>query len=84
MLSAHGNTAHPQVCCKSEEAGSTYASSIVMCAQEPAGFQLRLLTTLHSASISSSTYLPQTLLVAVSDMAGCVSLIDLSRPAVLW
>ena len=52
--------------------------------QEPAGFQLRLLTTLHSASISSSTYLPQTLSVAVSDMAGCISLIDLSRPAVLW
>lgn len=52
--------------------------------QEPAGFQLRLLTTLHSATISSSTYLPQTLMVAVSDMAGCISLIDLSRPAVLW
>jgi hypothetical protein len=52
--------------------------------QEPAGFQLRLLTLLHSAAIVSSTYLPQTMMVAVSDAAGCVSLVDLSQPAVLW
>jgi len=52
--------------------------------QEPAGFQLRKLTTLHSATITSSMYLPQTQMVAVADMAGYVSLIDLARPAVLW
>lgn len=59
-------------------------ASLVSRVQEPAGFQLRLLSTLHTASIASSTYLPQTLMVAVSDMAGSISLIDLSRPAVLW
>eukprot|EP00879_Flechtneria_rotunda_P011333 GHRR01011838.1.p1 GENE.GHRR01011838.1~~GHRR01011838.1.p1 ORF type:complete len:1352 (+),score=605.93 GHRR01011838.1:400-4455(+) len=52
--------------------------------QEPAGFQLRLLTCLHTADIVSSAYLPQFKMVAVSDAAGSVSLIDLAKPAVQW
>lgn len=52
--------------------------------QEPSGFQLRLLTLLHSSDIVSSAYLPQFKMVAVSDRSGSVSLIDLSKPAVPW
>lgn len=52
--------------------------------QEPSGFQLRLLTRLHSSDIVSSAYLPQFKMVAVSDRSGSVSLIDLSKPAVPW
>lgn len=63
---------------------SFHSCAVCTLVQEPAGFQLRLLTTLHSATISSSMFLPQTQMVAPGDTAGYVSLIDLSRPAVLW
>ncbi|KAF8064591.1 hypothetical protein HT031_003392 [Scenedesmus sp. PABB004] len=52
--------------------------------QEPAGFQLRLVTRLHSCHIVCSAYLPQLKRVAVSDSSGSVSLIDLAAPSVPW
>jgi hypothetical protein len=52
--------------------------------EEPPGFQLRLLSTIHSAHICASTYMPTCKLVAVSDAAGAVSLIDLAKPAIRW
>jgi hypothetical protein len=60
---------------------SCFACSLL---QEPSGFQLRLLTRLHSSDIVSSAYLPQFKMVAVSDRSGSVSVIDLSKPAVPW
>jgi hypothetical protein len=59
-------------------------ASLLCALQEPSGFQLRLLTRLHSSDIVSSAYLPQFKMVAVSDRSGSVSLIDLSKPAVPW
>eukprot|EP00877_Chromochloris_zofingiensis_P001873 jgi/Chrzof1/11687/Cz06g05130.t1 len=51
---------------------------------EPPGFQLRLLTLIHTADICNSAYAPTFKMVAISDKAGSVSLIDLSKPAVMW
>jgi hypothetical protein len=50
----------------------------------PAGFQLLLQSLLHSADITTSAYNPSFKHVAVADAAGMVSLVDLSKPAVLW
>jgi len=52
--------------------------------KEPPGFQLRLQSLVHSADICTSAYHPSFKFVAVSDKAGTVSLIDLSKPAILW
>jgi len=60
------------------------AAAAAAAVQEPAGFQLRLLSLLHCCSIAGSTYLPQAKSVAVSDSSGSVSLIHLAAPAVLW
>lgn len=51
---------------------------------EPPGFQLRLQSLVHSSDICTSAYNPSFKHVAVSDKAGTVSLIDLSKPALLW
>lgn len=51
---------------------------------EPPGFQLRLQGLVHSADVTCSAYNPSFKFVAVGDRAGAVSLIDLSRPALLW
>ena len=52
--------------------------------KEPPGFQLRLQSLVHGANICTSTYNPSFKFVAVSDRAGMVSLVDLSKPALLW
>lgn len=52
--------------------------------QEPPGFQLRLVSRLHTAHVVASTYLPQSKRIAVSDASGSVSIIDLAVPAVPW
>ncbi|GBF90963.1 hypothetical protein Rsub_03818 [Raphidocelis subcapitata] len=51
---------------------------------EPPGFQLRLQSLVHSADITCSAYNPSFKFVAVGDRAGAVTLVDLSRPALLW
>jgi hypothetical protein len=51
---------------------------------EPPGFQLLLQSLVHSADVTTSAYSPSFKHVAVADAAGMVSLVDLSKPAVLW
>jgi hypothetical protein len=52
--------------------------------REAPGFQLRLQSLVHSSDICTSAYNPAFKHVAVSDKAGTVSLIDLSKPALMW
>ncbi|MEW5311029.1 MAG: hypothetical protein WDW38_002776 [Sanguina aurantia] len=51
---------------------------------QEAGFQLRLSSTLHRADICCIVVCPHSAVAAAGDRAGCVSLMDLTKPSLLW
>lgn len=71
-------------CIRFEAVGAAGADNHALVIEEPPGLQLRLRTLIHSADVCASAYNPSFKMVASSDAAGTVSLVDLSKPAVLW
>ena len=70
-------------CVQFESVGSAKHNEVITI-EEPPGFQLRLMSLIHSSAICSSSYAPTCKLVTISDRAGAISLIDLAKPAVVW
>lgn len=66
-----------------ESVGGAAANESTPVAQ-PAGFQLRAQLRVHSADVTALSFNPAFKSLAVADRSGIVSLLDLSKPALMW
>lgn len=60
------------------------ASNTSQSIAEEAGFQLKLRSLVHTADIMSVVYVAESKFVAAGDAGGGVSLLNVSRPELLW
>lgn len=66
-----------------ETVGGAAANEVTII-EQPAGFQLRAQLLVHSADVTALSLYPAFKSLAVADRSGIVSLLDLSKPALMW